>query len=74
MKKRIFFVADVDECRVKAGHKLLDLSEVNVADGVGLISALFLERHQAAILGESYRDLLRLDIDDKSAFHSFILD
>ncbi len=54
MKKRVFLIAHVDECGVKAGHKLFDLSDVYVSDSVGKVTALFLKRNEPAILKQGY--------------------
>jgi hypothetical protein len=54
MKKRVFLVAYVDECGVKAGHHFFDLSDVDVTNGVGKIAALFLQRNEPTILKERY--------------------
>ena len=52
MKEGVLFVADVDKCGVEARHELLHFGRIDVTDGVGQVSALFLERDQTAVLSE----------------------
>ena len=69
MKKRVFLIAHVDEGCVKAGHKLFDLSDINVTDGIGKVAALLLQGYEPAFFKKGYRHLLGLHIDDEFAFH-----
>ena len=69
MKKCVFLVTDVHEGGIEPGHQFLHFCHVNVADGIGYVAALLLERHKTPILEKRYRHFAGLHIYDQFAFH-----
>ncbi len=49
VEESVLFVAYVDECGIQSGHQFLDFCQVYVADGVGDVARLLLERYEARV-------------------------
>ena len=69
MKKSVLLVAYVDEGGVKARHQLLDLCQVDVADGIGNVSRLLLQGDETRILQQGNGYLCGLYVDNQFTFH-----
>lgn len=52
MKECVLFVPHIHECGIKAWHQFLYLGKVEVTDGIGYVSRLLLQRHQAPVFEE----------------------
>ena len=69
VKKRIFFMANIDKGGIQAGHELFNLCQIDITHSIGRSAPLFLERHQTRVFGQSYGHILFLHVDNKFALH-----
>ena len=69
MQKSILLVAHVDEGGVQTRHQLFHLCQIDVADSVGYVAVLLLERNEPTVLEQGDRHLLGLNVDYQFAFH-----
>ena len=57
MKKRILFIAYVNEGSIEAGHQLLYLAQIDIAYGKRFVASLFLELHEAFVFQNGDRQV-----------------
>ena len=69
MKKRVFAVAHIYKCGIQARHEFLHLGKVEVADGIGGISRLLLQRYQPSVFEQGGRYVGGLYVNYKFTFH-----